>query len=80
MRVKLRPPRVSDAGHDGAVMTWEAQLAVVLQGRDTLANAGTAKAQVSVPTPSGGVVAEQLLQVDEKIEVGAAIAVFEVIP
>ena len=80
MRVTVKLPRLSDAGDDAAVVAWEALVGAVLQVGDALVSVQTAKAQVSVPTPVAGVLVEQLVDVDDEIEVGAAIAVLEVTP
>ena len=80
VRVTVKLPRLSDAGDDAAVVAWEALVGAVLQVGDALVSVETAKAQVSVPTPVAGVLVEQLVDVDDEIEVGAAIAVLEVTP
>ena len=80
MRVTVKLPRLSDAGDDAAVVAWEALVGAVLQVGDALVSVETAKAQVSVPTPVAGVLVEQLVDVDDEIEVGAAIAVLGVTP
>ena len=74
MRITVKLPKLSDAGDDAAVVQWlVAPGATVTEGMP-LVTVETAKANVDVPAPVAGVLAEQLVQVDDEIATGAPIA------
>ena len=77
MRMTVKMPRAADTVDEVMVSEWAVDTGATLAAGDTLIRAETNKALVEVPSPVAGVLAEQLVKVDDEIATGTAIAIIE---
>jgi len=74
MTVKL--PRIDDSGV-AVVLDWLAEAGQGIAAGDGLLTVETGKAVVEVPSPVAGVLVSQLVQIDDEVESGQAIAIVD---
>jgi 2-oxoglutarate dehydrogenase E2 component (dihydrolipoamide succinyltransferase) len=76
-RVDVVMPKMGESVMEGTVLEWKKQVGDVVEPDETLLEISTDKVDSEVPSPSGGRLAEILVQEGDTVDVGTPIAVIE---
>jgi 2-oxoglutarate dehydrogenase E2 component (dihydrolipoamide succinyltransferase) len=76
-RVEVLLPDLGEGVTDAFIVQWYAELGSVVAELAPLAEVMTDKANVEVPSPVGGRVVDLRYAADERVDVGAVIAVID---
>jgi 2-oxoglutarate dehydrogenase E2 component (dihydrolipoamide succinyltransferase) len=76
-RVDVVMPKMGESVMEGTVLEWKKQVGDVVEPDETLLEISTDKVDSEVPAPSGGRLAEILVQEGDTVDVGTPIAVIE---
>ena len=76
MKMTLKLPRLDDSGN-AVVLSWLVDAGQAIAAGDGLLTVETGKAVVEVPCPVSGVLVRQLVEIDDELETGQAIAIVD---
>ena len=76
-RVDVVMPKMGESVMEGTVLEWKKQVGDEVEPDETLLEISTDKVDSEVPSPSGGRLAEILVQEGDTVDVGTPIAVIE---
>ena len=76
MKMTVKLPRIDDSGV-AVVLDWLAEAGQGIAAGDGLLTVETGKAVVEVPSPVAGVLLSKLVQIDDEVETGQAIAIVD---
>lgn len=79
-KVEVVMPQMGESVMEGTVIEWLKKVGDNVEVDETLLEIATDKVDTEVPSPESGVLVEILVQEDEAVEVGQAIAVIETDP
>ncbi len=77
MRQIVKLPKLGDTANEVLVLEWCVDVGDAVAAGDVLMRVETDKVEADVPTPVAGTVAELRVEVEEEVEVGAALCVIE---
>jgi 2-oxoglutarate decarboxylase len=72
--IEIVMPEMGDSVSEGTVLEWHKQEGDSLEEGDTVIEVSTDKVDAEVPAPASGTLTEQLVQPDEVVKVGQALA------
>jgi len=70
-------PRVSETAPVVVVLAWYAEVGATVDAGDPLLQVETDKVTVDVPSPVTGTLVERLVELDDEVEIGAALCVID---
>jgi pyruvate/2-oxoglutarate dehydrogenase complex dihydrolipoamide acyltransferase (E2) component len=77
VRASVKLPKLGDTANEVVVVAWNVDVGASVAEGDPLLTVQTDKVDVDVPSPLTGTLAERLVQPDDEIGVGDAVAVIE---
>jgi 2-oxoglutarate dehydrogenase E1 component len=77
MSVEIQMPAMGESVSEGTVLEWHVSEGDSVEEGQTVVEVSTDKVDAEVPAPAAGVISKILAQVDETVEVGAALAELE---
>lgn len=77
MRQIVKLPKLGDTANEVLVLEWAVAPGDTVAPGDVLMRVETDKVEADVPSPVAGAVAELRVEVEDEVEVGAAICVIE---
>ncbi|MEK6276449.1 MAG: multifunctional oxoglutarate decarboxylase/oxoglutarate dehydrogenase thiamine pyrophosphate-binding subunit/dihydrolipoyllysine-residue succinyltransferase subunit [Actinomycetota bacterium] len=75
--VEIQMPEMGESVSEGTVLEWHVSEGDAVEEGQTVVEVSTDKVDAEVPAPAGGVITKLLVQVDETVPVGAALAEME---
>ncbi len=72
--IDVTMPQMGVSVAEGTVVAWRVQVGDRIEAEETVCDISTDKIDTEVPAPTGGVVAEILVDVDQTVEVGVVLA------
>ncbi|MDZ7721001.1 MAG: 2-oxoglutarate dehydrogenase, E2 component, dihydrolipoamide succinyltransferase [Balneolaceae bacterium] len=76
-KVEVEMPQMGESVMEGTVIEWKKKVGDAVEVDETLLEIATDKVDTEVPSPEAGVLVEILVEEDETVEVGQAIAVID---
>ncbi|MDZ7755694.1 2-oxoglutarate dehydrogenase, E2 component, dihydrolipoamide succinyltransferase [Rhodohalobacter sp.] len=76
-KVEVVMPQMGESVMEGTVIEWAKQVGDKVEVDETLLEIATDKVDTEVPSPESGVLVEILVEADETVEVGQAIAIID---
>lgn len=76
-KVEVEMPQMGESVMEGTVIEWKKKVGEAVEVDETLLEIATDKVDTEVPSPEAGVLVEILVEEDETIEVGQAIAIID---
>ncbi len=77
MRQIVKLPKLGDTANEVLVLEWSVAPGDSVAAGDVLMRVETDKVEADVPSPVAGTVAELRVEVEDEVEVGAALCVIE---
>lgn len=77
MKVKVFMPKIGTGMSEGSVARWLKEVGDLVKEGESICEIETAKVVQELPAPVGGVLIEQLVEIDEDVEVRTAIAIID---
>src|SRR5512132_3832979 len=75
--VEIRMPQMGESVSEGTVLEWHVSEGDAVEEGQTVVEVSTDKVDAEVPAPADGVIRKILAEVDETVQVGAALAELE---
>src|SRR5215475_15226973 len=75
--VQIAMPEMGESVTEGIVLEWHVAEGDYVSEGDTVVEVSTDKVDAEVPAPTSGVITKLLVQVDDEVPVGAALAEME---
>src|SRR2546426_8747029 len=75
--VDIEMPAMGESVSEGTVLEWHVSEGDSVEEGQTVVEVSTDKVDAEVPAPADGVISKIIAQVDETVEVGAALAELE---
>src|SRR3954452_1060828 len=75
--VEIQMPAMGESVTEGTVLEWHVSAGDRVSEGDTVVEVSTDKVDAEVPAPADGVIKKLLVDVDDVVEVGAALAEME---
>src|SRR5438128_1450171 len=72
--VEIQMPQMGESVTEGTVLEWHVAVGDKVSEGDTIVEVSTDKIDAEVPAPSDGVVTKLLVEVDDTVQVGQALA------
>lgn len=76
-KVEVEMPQMGESVMEGTVIEWKKKVGESVEVDETLLEIATDKVDTEVPSPEAGVLVEILVEEDETVEVGQAIAIID---
>jgi 2-oxoglutarate dehydrogenase E2 component (dihydrolipoamide succinyltransferase) len=76
-KVEVEMPQMGESVMEGTVIEWKKKVGETVEVDETLLEIATDKVDTEVPSPEAGVLVEILVEEDETVEVGQAIAIID---
>lgn len=76
-KVEVEMPQMGESVMEGTVIEWKKKVGEAVEVDETLLEIATDKVDTEVPSPEAGVLVEILVEEDETVEVGQAIAIID---
>lgn len=76
-KVEVEMPQMGESVMEGTVIEWKKKVGDAVEVDETLLEIATDKVDTEVPSPEAGVLIEILVEEDETVEVGQAIAIID---
>ncbi|MDX1642362.1 MAG: biotin/lipoyl-containing protein, partial [Balneolaceae bacterium] len=76
-KVEVEMPQMGESVMEGTVIEWKKKVGDKVEVDETLLEIATDKVDTEIPSPEAGVLAEILVEEDETVEVGQAIAIID---
>jgi multifunctional 2-oxoglutarate metabolism enzyme len=77
MSIEIQMPAMGESVSEGTVLEWHVSEGDPVEEGQTVVEVSTDKVDAEVPAPAAGVISKILAQVDETVDVGAALAELE---
>ncbi len=76
-KVEVEMPQMGESVMEGTIIEWKKKVGEAVEVDETLLEIATDKVDTEVPSPEAGVLVEILVEEDETVEVGQAIAIID---